>query len=81
MRGGNVRLRSLVVFVSVVVVMASNYVHLAEAVRRIERHASQNYGGNSLRGFEFEGMSRRSFPPGFIFGTGSSAYQVSMQIN
>jgi hypothetical protein len=81
MRGGNVGLRSLVVFVSVVVVMASSYVHLAEAVRRIERHTSETYGGKSVRGSEFEGMSRGSFPPGFVFGTGSSAYQVSMQIN
>lgn len=82
MRGGNGGLRrSLVVFVSVVVVMASSYVHLAGAVRRIERHTSENDGGNSVRGFEFEGLSRRSFPPGFVFGTGSSAYQVSMQIN
>ena len=80
--GGNVGFRSLVVFVAVVVVMmaSNNYVHWAEAVRRIERQTSKNYGGNSPRGFEFEGMSRQSFPRGFVFGTGSSAYQVCMQI-
>lgn len=79
MRGGHVQLRSLVGFFFVVaVMMASSCVHLVMAVRRIERHTSKKYGGNSVRGSEFEGMSRRSFPPGFVFGTGSSAYQVSM---